>query len=114
MVPAGNKAKCLLPVNHTTKTIHYHHHHHHHPPFDTIIILIGDSIAAGLSCYSNVCETFFKGSPKLGIGGNRSQHILRLVKRLPFPSHLKYVIIHCGTNVEYAIEYAIVEFDVEC
>ena len=25
MVPAGNKAKCLLSVNHTTKTIHHHH-----------------------------------------------------------------------------------------
>ena len=29
MVPAGNKAKCLSSVNHTTKTIHHHHHHHH-------------------------------------------------------------------------------------
>ena len=29
MVPAGNKAKRLLLVNHTTKTIHHHHHHHH-------------------------------------------------------------------------------------
>ena len=26
MVPAGNKAKRLLSVNHTTKTIHHHHH----------------------------------------------------------------------------------------
>ena len=26
MVPAGNKAKRLSPVNHTTKTIHHHHH----------------------------------------------------------------------------------------
>ena len=26
MVPAGNKAKRLSSVNHTTKTIHYHHH----------------------------------------------------------------------------------------
>ena len=24
MVPAGNKAKCLSSVNHTTKTIHLH------------------------------------------------------------------------------------------
>ena len=30
MVPAGNKAKHLSSVNHTTKTIHHHHHHHHH------------------------------------------------------------------------------------
>ena len=27
MVQAGNKAKCLLSVYHTTKTIHHHHHH---------------------------------------------------------------------------------------
>ena len=26
MVPAGNKAKCLLSVNHNTKRIHHHHH----------------------------------------------------------------------------------------
>ena len=25
MVPAGNKAKCLLSVNHNAKTIHHHH-----------------------------------------------------------------------------------------
>ena len=28
MVPAGNKAKLLSSVNHTTKTIRHHHHHH--------------------------------------------------------------------------------------
>ena len=64
--------------------------------FDTIII--GDSIAAGLSCYSNIWETFFKESLNLGIGGDRTQHILWQVEHLPVPSHLKYVIIHCGTN----------------
>ena len=26
MVPAGNKAKQLWSINHTTKTIHHHHH----------------------------------------------------------------------------------------
>ena len=31
MVTAGNKAKHLLLVNHTIRTIqHYHHHHYHH------------------------------------------------------------------------------------
>ena len=30
MVPAGNKAKHLSSINHTTKTIHHHHHNHHH------------------------------------------------------------------------------------
>ena len=28
----GNKAQCLSPVNHPTKTIH-HHHDHHQTPF---------------------------------------------------------------------------------
>ena len=28
MVPAGNRAKRLSSVNHTTKRIHHHHHHH--------------------------------------------------------------------------------------
>ena len=28
MVLAVDKSKCILPVNHTTKTIHHHHHHH--------------------------------------------------------------------------------------
>ena len=34
MVPAGNKAKHLSSVNHTTKTIHHHHHHHQRSPHE--------------------------------------------------------------------------------
>lgn len=64
--------------------------------FDTIII--GDSVAAGLSCFSNVGETFFKESLNLGIRGDRTQHILWGVERLLVPSHLKCVTIHCGTS----------------
>ena len=64
--------------------------------FDTIII--GDSIAAGLSRYSYVWETLFKESLNLDIGGDHTQHICCRTKRLLVPSHLKYVIIHCGTN----------------
>ena len=64
--------------------------------FDTIII--GDSIAAGISRYRNVGESFFKKTLNLGIGGDRTQHILWRVERLPVLSHLKYVIIHCATN----------------
>ena len=39
MVPAGNKAKRLLSVNHTTKKIHHHHHHHHRHLFVKLILL---------------------------------------------------------------------------
>ena len=35
MVPAGNKAKRLSSVNHTTKTIRHHHHHHHQAFFNS-------------------------------------------------------------------------------
>ena len=42
--------------------------------------------------------TFFKELLNLGIGGNRTQHILWRVERLSVPSHLKYVIIYCSTN----------------
>ena len=38
MALAENKAKHLLSVNHTRKTIDYHHHRHHHhqvPPYFT-------------------------------------------------------------------------------
>ena len=64
--------------------------------FDTIII--GDSIAAGLSRYSNIWETFFKESLNLSISGKCTQHILWPVEPLPLQIHLKYVTIHCGTN----------------
>ena len=42
MVPAGNKAKRLSSVNHTTKTIHHHHHLHHH----TLLIIILSALIA--------------------------------------------------------------------
>ena len=64
--------------------------------FDTIII--DDLIAAGLSHYSNVWETSFKEPLNLAIGGDHTQHILWWVEHLPVTSHLKYIIIHCGTN----------------
>ena len=41
--PTGSKAKRLLSVNHTTKTIHHHHHHHYHQVISVICwVLLGD------------------------------------------------------------------------
>ena len=37
MVPAGNKAKRLSSVKHTTKTTHHHHYHHHHKCLQILI-----------------------------------------------------------------------------
>ena len=66
----------------------------------TILVLIGDSIVAGLSCYANIWPTFFKTFHTLnyGIGGDRTQHVLWRAENATLPNSLKYVVIHCGTN----------------
>ena len=66
----------------------------------TILVLIGDSIVAGLSCYANIWRTFFKTFHTLnyGIGGDRMQHVLWRAENATLPNSLKYVVIHCGTN----------------
>ena len=38
MVLAGNKAKRLLSINHTKKTIHHHHNHHHHHHYPQVLL----------------------------------------------------------------------------
>ena len=66
----------------------------------TILVLIGDSIVAGLSRYANIWRTFFKTFHTLnyGIGGDRTQHVLWRAENVTLPNSLKYVVIHCGTN----------------
>ena len=41
---------------------------------------------------------FFSNALNLGIGGDRSEHVIWTVDNLSFPASKKYVIIHCGTN----------------
>ena len=66
----------------------------------TILVLIVDSIVAGLSRYANIWRTFFKTFHTLnyGIGGDRTQHVLWRAENATLPNSLKYVVIHCGTN----------------
>ena len=66
----------------------------------TILVLIGDSIVAGLSCCANIWRTFFKTFHTLnyGIGRDRTQHVLWRAENATLPNSLKYVVIHCGTN----------------
>ena len=62
-------------------------------------VLIGDSIASGLQRYPEVRKLLQKhGILNLGIGGNRTQHVLWRVEKLNLPNTLRYCIIHCGTN----------------
>ena len=66
----------------------------------TILVLIGDSIVAGLSHYANIWRTFFKTFHTLnyGIGGDRAQNVLWRAENATLPNSLKYVVIHCSTN----------------
>ena len=62
MVPAGNKAKRLPLVNHTTKRFHHHHHYHHHRQYlKQINIFIEIVICVTVDCKSDTS----KGGPIL-------------------------------------------------
>ena len=41
---------------------------------------------------------FFRNALNLGIGGDRTEHVIWRVDNLWFPASIKYVIIHCGSN----------------
>ena len=63
-------------------------------------LLIGDPIVAGLSCYKNVWQKYFK-SPKTvncSIPGDKTQHVLWRAENLPIRSSIIFIVIHCGTN----------------
>ena len=61
-------------------------------------IVIGDSIASGLARFSDVWYNFFHNPLNLGIGGDRTEHVIWRVDNLSLSASIKYVIIHCGTN----------------
>ena len=64
------------------------------------IILIGDSIVAGLSWYQNVWDKFLKSLNALncGVGGDKIQHVFWRALNLPVFSNLKSVDVLFGTN----------------
>ena len=61
-------------------------------------IVIGDSIAAGLARFRDVWHNFFHNALNVGIGGDRTEHVIWGVDNLSFPTSMKYVTINCGTN----------------
>ena len=64
------------------------------------ILIIGDSIASGLTRYKNVWFKYFGKNSTLnfGIPGDKTQHVLWRVSNIPFPETLQYVIVHSGSN----------------
>ena len=63
-------------------------------------LLIGDSIIAGLSRYSNIWKRYFKPlyAINCGIGGDRVENVLWRCKNLPSCPNLQNAVIMCGTN----------------
>ena len=62
-------------------------------------IIIGDSIVAGLTRYTNVWNNLFGNRyNNLGISGDRVKNALWRARDIPFLPSLKNVVILCGTN----------------
>ena len=62
-------------------------------------IVIGGSIAAGLARFSDVWHNFFRNALNLGVGGDRTEHVIWRIDNLSFPASIKYAVIQCGTTV---------------
>ena len=64
------------------------------------LLLIGDSIVAGLSRYRNVWNKNFKefNTINCGISGDKTQHVLWRANNICVPLSVKHIVVHCGTN----------------
>ena len=64
------------------------------------MLLIRDSIVAGLSRYQKVWKKYFKlyKSLECGVPGGRSQLVLWRAGDLSVPPSIKYVVIYSGTS----------------
>ena len=64
------------------------------------LLLIGDSIVAGLGRYKRVKEIFFEAYSTIncGIGGDHTQNVLWRCENMIFPPSLNHIVVHCGSN----------------
>ena len=64
------------------------------------VVVIGDSIVAGLRCYQIVWRDFILQSKtiNLGIGGDQVENVLRRINDIVLPKSIRSVVVHCGTN----------------
>ena len=78
--------------------------HHDHVAlaacYSASVVLIGDSIIIGLSKYPKVWNTYFApfNTLCLGLGGDRTQHVLWRAEKITLPRTAQFAVIHCGTN----------------
>ena len=62
-------------------------------------LLCGASIIKGLTRYGPISSSFSKlNAVKIGVVGDRTEHILLRINDLDLPSSIESVFIHCGTN----------------
>ena len=64
------------------------------------VVVIGDSIVAGLRRYPTVWRNFILQykTVNLGIGGDRIENVLWRINDIVLPKSIRSVVIHCGTN----------------
>ena len=61
-------------------------------------IILGDSIAVGLSRYLDIWSVYFKDTCNLGISGDCTENVLWRAENLDFNQSIKNVILFSGTN----------------
>ena len=96
-----SRSSASIPVGRDSKPGWYATHNKHvrlAKGSQSEYIFIGDSIVAGFSRYKNVWHKYFNTSLNLGIGGDRTQHVLWRSMNIDLNPNAKYVIIHCRTN----------------
>ena len=64
------------------------------------VVMIGDSIVAGLRRYPTVWRNFILRykTINLGIGGDRIENVLWCINDIVLPKSIRSIFIHCGTN----------------
>ena len=64
------------------------------------VVVIGDSIVAGLRRYPTVWRNFILRykTINLGIGEDRIENVLWCINDIVLPNSIRSVVIHCGTN----------------
>ena len=64
------------------------------------MVVIGNSIVAGLRHYPTVWRNFILQykTVNLGIGGDRIENVLWRINDIVLPKSIRSVVIHCGTN----------------
>ena len=78
----------------------YYHQKELLKKLDASVVVIGNSIIAGLRHYPTVWRNFILQykTVNLGIGGDQIENVLWRINDIVLPKSIRSVVIHCGTN----------------